>query len=187
MKWACVQLTFTAGYGGGLTSAILLMRPDLVPLNFFTDYTDLVFTICWWLVNYFPYNLPGKVVRTKFVTEITKLLLLVAVGKVMTNRIDTTLRMHPQATVAALMIGAHVCLPVTACTATRDMSTASVVTREYAQALWEDVEAKSSTTSSGGGTTLRRSRMRCGCPASAPTAQFSAAPSTTYWFMCTMC
>ena len=102
-----MQLTFTAGYGGGLTSAILLMRPDLVPLNFFTGYTDVIFTVCWWLVNYFPYNIPGKIVRTPFVTEITKLLLLVAVGRVVTNRIDTTLYMHPQATIAALVIGAQ--------------------------------------------------------------------------------
>jgi hypothetical protein len=101
-----MQLTFTAGFGGGLSSAIFLMRPDIVPVNFFTGYTDAVFTFCWWLVNYFPYNIPGRIMRTPLVTEICKLLLLVAVGKVMTSRLDTALHLHPHATVGAIMIGA---------------------------------------------------------------------------------
>lgn len=100
-----MQLTFTAGFGGGLSSGLLLMRPDIIPLNFFTGYTDAIFTLCWWLVNYFPFNIPGRIVRTPFVTEITKLLLLVAVGKVMTHRLDTALYLHPQATIGALIVG----------------------------------------------------------------------------------
>lgn len=100
-----LQLTFTAGFGGGLTSALILMRPDITPVNFFTGYTDLVFTVCWWLSNYFPYNIPGRIVRTAFVTEITKLLVVVAIGKVMTHRLDTTLHLHPQATIGALVVG----------------------------------------------------------------------------------
>jgi hypothetical protein len=107
MSFGCMQLTFTAGFGGGFSSAMFLMRPDIVPLNFFTGHTDAVFTFCWWLVNYFPYNIPGKIVRTPFVTEICKLLVLLAVGKVMTSRLDTALLLHPGVTVGAIMIGAH--------------------------------------------------------------------------------
>jgi hypothetical protein len=100
-----LQLTFTAGFGGGATSAVLLGHPDIVPINLFVGYTDVIFTLSWWIANYFPYNIPGRLLRTSLCTEITKLLLVVAVGRVMCNRVDMALKLYPNATIAALLIG----------------------------------------------------------------------------------
>ena len=58
-----LQLTFAEGFGGGALSALLIMRPTEVPINLFTMNIDLIWTLVWWALNYFPYDLPGRVHR----------------------------------------------------------------------------------------------------------------------------
>eukprot|EP00892_Ulva_mutabilis_P011952 jgi/Ulvmu1/9129/UM005_0225.1 len=99
-------LTFTAGFGGGATSALVLMRPDEAPINFFSSQIDLMWTIVWWMSNYFPYNIPGRIVRWPPVFEVCKLLLVVGSGGIMCTRVDQVLKFYPSATIAALIVGA---------------------------------------------------------------------------------
>lgn len=101
-----MQLTFTAGFGGGATSALILMRPDEAPINMFTYRIDVIWTIVWWTSNYFPYNIPGRIIRLPPVKLACKLLALIAAGSIMCTRVDQVLKFYPDATIAALLVGA---------------------------------------------------------------------------------
>lgn len=101
-----MQLTFTAGFGGGATSALVMMRPDEAPINMFSSKIDLMWTVIWWMCNYFPYNVFGRIARLPPVLEICKLLLVVGSGGVMCTRVDQVLKLYPSSTIAALIVGA---------------------------------------------------------------------------------
>lgn len=101
-----MQLTYTAGFGGGASSALILMRPDEAPINMFTYRIDVIWTVVWWISNYFPYNIPGRIIRLPPVMLVCKLLLVIASGSIMCTRVDQVLKFHPDATIAALLVGA---------------------------------------------------------------------------------
>ena len=67
-----VQLTFAAGFGGGGLSALLFMRPDEVPINMFVYNIDLIWTLVWWSINYFPFSIPGRIQKLLPVRMATK-------------------------------------------------------------------------------------------------------------------
>lgn len=100
-----MQLTFTAGFGGGAASAMVLMQPQAAPINMFSSKIDLMWTIVWWTCNYFPYNIPGRIVRWPPIFEVCKLLLVVGSGGVMCTRVDQVLKFYPSSTIAALIVG----------------------------------------------------------------------------------
>ncbi len=55
------QVGALAAFGGGILTALLIQDPKRAPIPFLTSNTvGLTWTICWWLINYFPGNLAAK-------------------------------------------------------------------------------------------------------------------------------
>jgi len=51
-----------AAFGGGLLSAFLLQDPKKFGISLFTDNTlGVTWTICWWLMNYCPFDAVNRV------------------------------------------------------------------------------------------------------------------------------
>ena len=68
-----LQTGFLAAFGGGLLSAFLLQDPKKFGISLFTDNTlGVTWTICWWLINYCPYDAVNRVHSFLPVRVVTK-------------------------------------------------------------------------------------------------------------------
>ena len=101
-----VQLTFLAGWGGGLSSAVILARPDALPINMFAKRHDVMIVTIWWLANHFPGQVPGRLLRWKPVQIAAAMLRDIARAATMVKVINLTAQVHPDATVAVVIMGA---------------------------------------------------------------------------------
>lgn len=56
------QVGALAAFGGGILTALLIQDPKRAPIPLLSSNTvGLTWTICWWLINYFPGNLAARV------------------------------------------------------------------------------------------------------------------------------
>ena len=101
-----VQLTFVVGWGGGLTSAIVLARPLELPINLFSKRHDLMIVGVWWLANYFPGGLPGKLLRTKPMRIVSLLLTQICRAGTMCLVMSLVAKYHPDSTIGVIVMGA---------------------------------------------------------------------------------
>lgn len=70
---AVLQIGLFAAFGGGVVSSLLLQDPVRAPIALFhSNYLGLVWTICWWLMNYCPYDLVAKVHGSGPVSSLSK-------------------------------------------------------------------------------------------------------------------
>jgi hypothetical protein len=100
-----VQLTFLAGWGGGLTSAILLARPVELPVNMFANRHDIMIVLIWWLANYFPLGGPGYVIRWRPVQLLATVLLQLSRASTMAFVMSLTAKHHPNASIGVVIMG----------------------------------------------------------------------------------
>ena len=50
-----MQIGLSAAFGGGILSSLVLQDPVNAPIALFhSNYVGVVWTVCWWLMNYFP-------------------------------------------------------------------------------------------------------------------------------------
>jgi TRIC channel len=101
------QVTLASGFGGGATSALLLMQPQAVPVNMLVLNHDVIWAVVWWLANYAPYNIPGRVMRWTPIQFVCKVATQVAKGRTICARVSQTLAFYPSATVMAVVVGAQ--------------------------------------------------------------------------------
>lgn len=101
-----VQLTFVVGWGGGLTSAIVLARPLDLPINMFSNRHDIMIVAIWWLANYFPGGLPGKILRTKPMRVLSLLLTQICRAGTMCLVMSLVAKYHPDSTIGVIVMGA---------------------------------------------------------------------------------
>ena len=53
-----LQIGLFAAFGGGIVSSLLLQDPVSAPIALFhSNYLGMVWTVCWWFMNYFPKDL----------------------------------------------------------------------------------------------------------------------------------
>ncbi len=53
-----MQIGLFAAFGGGIVSSLLLQDPVSAPIALFhSNYLGIVWTVCWWLMNYCPKDL----------------------------------------------------------------------------------------------------------------------------------
>lgn len=58
---AAEQVGALAAFGGGILTALLIQDPKRAPIPLLSSNTvGVIWTICWWLINYFPGNLVAK-------------------------------------------------------------------------------------------------------------------------------
>ncbi len=57
------QVGLAAAFGGGIITSLLIQDPKQAPIALFShNVVGVTWTVCWWLVNYFPFNLVGRIV-----------------------------------------------------------------------------------------------------------------------------
>ena len=105
-KIARLQVTYLAGWGGGLTAAVLLGRPLDLPLSMFVNRHDVVIVAVWWLANYFPLGGPGYIMRTRPVQWVSLVLLQMLRAGSIATVMTKTAGWYPSATIAVLIMGA---------------------------------------------------------------------------------
>lgn len=72
----CLKIGLFAAFGGGIISSLLLQDPVRAPIALFSsNYLGLVWTTCWWLMNYCPSDLVAHVHGFLPVTSATKVLI----------------------------------------------------------------------------------------------------------------
>lgn len=50
-----MQIGVCAAFGGGIVSSLLLQDPVQAPIALFSsNYLGIVWSVCWWLINYCP-------------------------------------------------------------------------------------------------------------------------------------
>ena len=101
-----MQVTYLAGWGGGLSSAILLNKPLELPVSMFVNQHDIVIVAVWWLANYFPYGWPGRIARWPPVQWVSLVLLQMLRASTMCTVMTMTHKYYPDATIAVLIMGA---------------------------------------------------------------------------------
>ena len=98
-------MTYLAGWGGGLTSAIILNKPLELPVSMFVNHHDIVIVAVWWLANYFPYGGPGYVLRLPPVQWASLPLLQMLRAGTMCKVMTMTTSYYPNASIAVLVMG----------------------------------------------------------------------------------
>lgn len=107
-----LQVTYLAGWGGGLTSAIILNKPLELPVSMFVNHHDVVIVAVWWLANYFPYGGPGYLLRLPPVQWASMPLLQMLRASTLCKVMTMTRQYYPNATIAVLVMGSHPRLPL---------------------------------------------------------------------------
>lgn len=99
-------ITFFAGFGGGVVTSLLLMAPEKAGIALFADnMVGLVWTSCWWLVNYFPGGSIGRVVNVWYIKIITKMMCQMMRVSLIITRVNQANAFHPGVLAAALVLG----------------------------------------------------------------------------------
>lgn len=93
-------------FGGGLLTAFLFQDPQRFGIALFADNTmGLTWTLCWWLMNYSPFDIAYKVHDILLVKMTTKALMNALRAGVIAGRVDVVVALYPGVYVAPLMIG----------------------------------------------------------------------------------
>jgi hypothetical protein len=70
-----MQVGALAAFGGGILSALLIQDPKRAAIPLLSSNTvGVTWTVCWWLVNYFPGNLVSSIISflpIKIITKVT--------------------------------------------------------------------------------------------------------------------
>lgn len=57
------QVGLSAAFGGGIVSSLLLQDPKQAPIALFShNIIGVTWTVCWWLINYFPFGVIQRLV-----------------------------------------------------------------------------------------------------------------------------
>lgn len=61
-----MQVGLLAAFGGGILSSLLLQDPKRAPIALLaSNSVGVIWTACWWLVNYLPGGLVAKLLRLR--------------------------------------------------------------------------------------------------------------------------
>lgn len=98
--------TYLLSFGGGFVTALLIMRPELAPLPFFgSNYEALLWTSTWWLVNYCPFNLTGRLLTSWPSMVIMRVGSNFARSGLIANRVDLAVNLYPGIVAAPIILG----------------------------------------------------------------------------------
>ncbi|KAI8470760.1 MAG: hypothetical protein J3K34DRAFT_521068 [Monoraphidium minutum] len=99
-------LTFMWGFGGGSMSALLIMDPKRAPLALFAV-NDLmvIWTLCWWLVNYCPGGYIEKACKQWYVMAPIKACTNILRANLIVARVNLAAELFPGNFSAALILG----------------------------------------------------------------------------------
>ncbi|KAK9804406.1 hypothetical protein WJX72_011360 [[Myrmecia] bisecta] len=102
----CYWVGLLAAFGGGVVSALLLQDPAKAPIALFADNkVGVIWTTCWWLITFFPYNLVERTHQLLPVRLVTKASLNILRAGVMASRIDLVVAKFPGVVAAPLVVG----------------------------------------------------------------------------------
>ncbi|KAK9901979.1 hypothetical protein WJX75_000130 [Coccomyxa subellipsoidea] len=95
-----------AAFGGGILTALLIQDPKRAPIPLLSSNTvGVIWTICWWLINYFPGNLVAKMFSVAPFRISAKVCLNLLRAGLIASRIDLTSQLYPGVLAAPLIIG----------------------------------------------------------------------------------
>eukprot|EP00803_Ostreobium_quekettii_P005457 evm.model.scf_1373.5 EVM.evm.TU.scf_1373.5 scf_1373:36153-41262(+) len=98
--------TYLACFGGGFVSALLIMRPELAPIPLFSsNYELLLWTSAWWLVNYCPFNLTGRILTFWPVMMIMEVGSNFARSDIIAKRVDLAVKLYPGVVAPPIILG----------------------------------------------------------------------------------
>lgn len=99
-------ITFTAAFGGGVLSAILLNDPATPPALFASNDVGVIFTAVWWLVNYSPArSVVTSVLARPPVAATARAALNALRAALVASRVDAAVNKFPSVIAAPLFIG----------------------------------------------------------------------------------
>ncbi|EIE21233.1 hypothetical protein COCSUDRAFT_30355 [Coccomyxa subellipsoidea C-169] len=95
-----------AAFGGGILTALLIQDPKRAPIPLLSSNTvGVIWTVCWWLVNYFPGNYVAKILSLAPFRTSAKVCLNMLRAGLIASRIDLTTQLYPGVLAAPLIIG----------------------------------------------------------------------------------
>ncbi|DBA94266.1 TPA: hypothetical protein ACH3X1_001883 [Trebouxia sp. C0004] len=101
-----MQIGLFAAFGGGIVSSLLLQDPVSAPIALFhSNYLGLVWTTCWWLMNYCPKDLVASAHGLLPVRLVTKICLNILRAGLIASRVDLSVYKYPGVIAAPLVIG----------------------------------------------------------------------------------
>eukprot|EP00195_Chlamydomonas_chlamydogama_P006970 CAMPEP_0202890708 /NCGR_PEP_ID=MMETSP1392-20130828/1028_1 /ASSEMBLY_ACC=CAM_ASM_000868 /TAXON_ID=225041 /ORGANISM="Chlamydomonas chlamydogama, Strain SAG 11-48b" /LENGTH=362 /DNA_ID=CAMNT_0049574327 /DNA_START=64 /DNA_END=1152 /DNA_ORIENTATION=- len=99
-------ITFLGGFGGGIASALVIMNPAKASISLLSSNTlGFTWTLCWWLMTYFPYNIPNKLHSFWPVKMITKACVAFCRANLIVNRVDLCMVLYPDVVMASILLG----------------------------------------------------------------------------------
>ncbi|GAX73541.1 hypothetical protein CEUSTIGMA_g992.t1 [Chlamydomonas eustigma] len=121
--------TYMYGFGGGIITSLLVLDGSKAPITIlYNPNFAATWILCWWIINYFPYRIPGRIhdtwplkvrsihdtlslkVRSIHDTWPLKMLTKACIGYVkaqtMTSKINQACDIFPGAVLGPIMIGA---------------------------------------------------------------------------------
>eukprot|EP00879_Flechtneria_rotunda_P023314 GHRR01024663.1.p1 GENE.GHRR01024663.1~~GHRR01024663.1.p1 ORF type:complete len:384 (+),score=128.00 GHRR01024663.1:63-1214(+) len=100
------MLTFLWGNGGGITTALLLMAPQYAKLAFFASNEIMAsWTVCWWLVNYFPGDVFRNLLKRWYIKVFAKSCTALLRALLIVQRVDLGCKLYPGVAAAPLLLG----------------------------------------------------------------------------------
>lgn len=99
-------MSFIAAFGGGVVSALLLCDRHVAPNPLFTSNTlGVIWTACWWAVNYFPGDLVFTVQQFLPIRMATRICLTILRIGLIVARVDLAVKLFPGVLAAPLVLG----------------------------------------------------------------------------------
>ncbi|KAG2497521.1 hypothetical protein HYH03_004670 [Edaphochlamys debaryana] len=99
-------VTYLAGFGGGMLTALLITDPDKAHINILAhNQVGVYLTICWWVMAYCPFNLAARLHSFLPVRMFTKACVTVMRANLMIARVDVAVAMYPTVLAAPLILG----------------------------------------------------------------------------------
>ncbi|KAK9840818.1 hypothetical protein WJX81_006890 [Elliptochloris bilobata] len=95
-----------AAFGGGILSSLLLQDPKRAPIALLeSNSIGIIWTACWWLVNYLPGGLVAKLLSLRPCKLAAKACLNILRAGLMAARVDLAVELFPGVVAAPLLLG----------------------------------------------------------------------------------
>ncbi|KAL3159054.1 hypothetical protein ABBQ32_011052 [Trebouxia sp. C0010 RCD-2024] len=102
----CYWIGICAAFGGGIVSSLLLQDPVQAPIAFFSsNYLGIVWSICWWLINYCPGDIVASTHALLPFKMLTKVCLNILRAGQIASRVNLSVQKFPGVIAAPLLIG----------------------------------------------------------------------------------